>query len=108
MRLVRFRVFISLCRTQPLASSFAMMLSLSHSRKGRTTPYQGIYDCFLGKLVQAREAAGLTQRELSERMRLAHSFLSKCETGNRRIDVLELLQLAEIYGKSPQHFLDID
>ena len=78
------------------------------SRKARTTPYQRIYDGFLGKLIEAREAAGLTQREVSKRMGLAHSFLSKCETGDRRIDVLELLQLAEIYGKSPQHFLDAD
>ena len=34
----------------------------------------------------------------------AHSFLSKCETSNRRIDVLELIQLVQLYEKPPQYF----
>jgi hypothetical protein len=34
----------------------------------------------------------------------AHSFLSKCETGERRVDVLELLQLAKLYGKPLWYF----
>jgi ribosome-binding protein aMBF1 (putative translation factor) len=75
------------------------------SRKARTTPLQALYDSFLQKLISAREEAGLTQREVSTRMGMAHSFLSKCETGERRIDVVELLQLAQIYAKPPQYFL---
>jgi hypothetical protein len=39
---------------------------------------------------------------------VAHSFLSKCETGDRRVDVLELIQLAQLYGKSPQYFPSAD
>ncbi len=39
---------------------------------------------------------------------MSHSFLSKCETGERSIDVMELLQLAELYGKSPEYFLKGD
>ena len=49
---------------------------------------------------------GLTQRDVSERMGMAHSFLSKCETGERRIDVIEFLQLARIYDKTLDFFLD--
>jgi len=41
-------------------------------------------------------------------MGFSHSFLSKCETGERRIDMMELLQLAKLYGKSPQYFLNPD
>ena len=55
-----------------------------------------------------REAKGFTQREISARMGMSHSFLSKCETGERSIDVMELLQLAELYGKSPDYFLKGD
>jgi transcriptional regulator with XRE-family HTH domain len=62
----------------------------------------------LQKLVKAREAKGLTQREVSTRMGMSHSFLNKCETGERSIDVMELLQLAELYGKSPEYFLKGD
>jgi hypothetical protein len=78
------------------------------SRKGRTTPHQALYDRFLEKLILAREGAGLTQREVSARMGRAHSFLSKCKTGERSIEVFELIQLALIYAKSPQYFLDPD
>jgi transcriptional regulator with XRE-family HTH domain len=78
------------------------------SRKGRTTPHQALYDRFLEKLISAREEAGLTQREVSARMGRAHSFLSKCETGERSIEVFELIQLAQIYQKPPQFFLHPD
>mgnify|MGYP001555916878 CR=1 FL=1 len=78
------------------------------SRKGRTTPHQALYDRFLEKLISAREEAGLTQREVSARMTRAHSFLSKCETGERSIEVFELIQLAQVYEKPPQYFLNPD
>ena len=78
------------------------------SRKARTAPFQERYDAILGRLIKAREEAGLNQREVSERMGMSHSFLSKCETGERSIDVTELLQLAEIYGRPVQFFLGVD
>jgi transcriptional regulator with XRE-family HTH domain len=78
------------------------------SRKGRTTAHQALYDRFVEKLISAREEAGLTQREVAARMKRAHSFLSKCETGERSIEVFELIQLAQIYAKPPQYFLDPD
>lgn len=75
------------------------------SRKARTTPYQATYDAFLGRLVAAREEANLTQREVSAKMGVSHSFLSKCETGDRRVDVIEFLQLANLYSKPLAFFL---
>jgi len=78
------------------------------SRKGRTTHHQALYDRFIEKLISAREEVGLTQREVSARMERAHSFLSKCETGERSIEVFELIQLAQIYARPPQYFLDPD
>ena len=47
----------------------------------------------------------MSQRAVCEAMGMAHSFLSKCETKERRIDVLEFLQLAELYRKPLQFFL---
>ena len=61
---------------------------------------------FLARLVQALEEVGLSQREVSAHMGMAHSFLSKCETGERRVDVMEFLQLAKLYGKSLDYFLE--
>ena len=76
------------------------------SRKARTAPLQGTYDAILKRLIAARQEAGLNQREVSEKLGFSHSFLSKCETGERRIDVMELLQLAELYKKRPEYFLN--
>jgi len=39
-------------------------------------------------------------------MEMAHSFLSKCETGERRVDVIEFLVLAKLYGKPLEFFLN--
>ena len=75
------------------------------SRNARAVPHQAVYDRFIERLIVAREEAGLSQRDVSESMGMAHSFLSKCETKERRIDVLEFLQLAELYGKPLQFFL---
>jgi transcriptional regulator with XRE-family HTH domain len=75
------------------------------SRKARTTPHQAVYDRFLQRLIEAREEAKLTQREVAKELGLSHSFLSKCETGERRVDVMELLQLADLYSKPLDYFL---
>ena len=33
-----------------------------------------------------------------------HNFMTKCESGERSIDVMELLELAQIYNKPINHF----
>lgn len=59
-----------------------------------------------GKLRRAREAAGLNQREVAERLGIgSHSIISELENGQRRLDVVELIVLAELYGKDPAWFL---
>jgi transcriptional regulator with XRE-family HTH domain len=68
--------------------------------------YHKAYKKFLARLVQARRDAGLTQVEVGERLGKAHSFLSKCELGERRVDFVELQQLAKIYGKDISFFRD--
>lgn len=65
---------------------------------------QGYYDGVLAKLISAREQSGMTQREVSLRLGMAHSFLNKCESGERAIDVAELWALAKIYGEPISFF----
>jgi len=62
------------------------------------------YAGVLSKLISARQEAGLTQREVSLRLGMAHSYLNKCESCERAIDVAELWALAEIYGKPLSFF----
>ena len=68
--------------------------------------YHKAYKKFLARLVQARRDSGLTQVEVAKRLGKAHSFLSKCELGERRVDFVELQQLAKIYGKDISFFRD--
>ena len=72
----------------------------------RDRAYQTAYRRFLGRLVEARKAAGLTQVEVARRLGKAHSFISKCELGERRVDFVELQQLARIYEKDLHFFAD--
>ena len=60
--------------------------------------YQDKYKRFLVRLRDARRQAGLTQAEASRRLGKPQSFLSKCESGERRIDFVELLTFADLYG----------
>jgi hypothetical protein len=48
--------------------------------------------------------SGLTQREVSLRLGMAHSFMNKCESGERAIDIAELWARSNIYGKPLSHF----
>jgi transcriptional regulator with XRE-family HTH domain len=68
--------------------------------------YQKAYKNFLSRLVDARKQAGLTQVEVANRLGKAHSFVSKCELGERRVDFVELQQFAKIYGKDLAFFAD--
>lgn len=51
--------------------------------------YSSEYQVFLRQLREARIRAGLTQAQLAERLGQSQSFVSKCERGERRLDVVE-------------------
>ncbi len=52
-------------------------------------------------LVKTRERAGLKQSDVAAKLGLPPSYLSKIETGTRRLDVIELLQIAEALDVDP-------
>src|ERR1022692_835837 len=47
------------------------------------------YAVFLSVLREARERAGLTQVQLARKIGETQTFVSKCERGERRVDVVE-------------------
>lgn len=63
------------------------------------------YRRFLKRLRQARLDAGLTQADVAAALRRPQSFVSKCESGERRVDVIELQDLARLYRKALAYFL---
>lgn len=56
------------------------------------------YKKLTAALRRARADAGLTQAEVAERLGLYASFVSKVESGERRLDVVELAQFCKAYG----------
>jgi len=54
----------------------------------------------VARLKKARLAAGMTQAQVAKRLRKPQSFVARMESGQRRIDVVELSYVAEIYGCS--------
>jgi len=58
------------------------------------------YRVFLRELRSARQRQGLTQIDLAERLGESQSFISKCERGERRIDVVELRAFCRAMGLS--------
>jgi transcriptional regulator with XRE-family HTH domain len=63
------------------------------------------YSQFLALLVKARKEARLTQAEVAGKLRRPQSYVSKYESGERRLDVVEFLDLARAVGFDPVKFI---
>lgn len=69
------------------------------------TKYRVKYQKLTAKLRSARLEAGLTQVEAGKKLKKPQAYLSKIERGERRVDAVELAELAEIYDKSIEYFV---
>jgi transcriptional regulator with XRE-family HTH domain len=58
------------------------------------------YRIVIAKLVDARTAAGLTQRDLAAKLGKSPSFVGKIESGERRLDLVEFILIARAIGAS--------
>jgi transcriptional regulator with XRE-family HTH domain len=57
-------------------------------------------------LTAARKDAGLSQADVAKRFGKPQAFVSRYETGERQLDVAELLDLAEILKLDPHSIID--
>ncbi len=53
-------------------------------------------------IIEKRKKAGLTQAEVARRLKRYQSFVATVESGQRRIDVVEFLDLADAIGFDPR------
>ncbi|MCT7369614.1 helix-turn-helix domain-containing protein [Mycolicibacterium llatzerense] len=60
--------------------------------------YTEEYQRLCALLRTLRREAGLTQTQVAARLEVPQSFVSKYETGERRLDVIELRHVAEALG----------
>lgn len=63
------------------------------------------YALFRQLLIEARQKKGLTQSQVAETLNKPQSFVSKYESGERRIDLIEFLEVAQVLGVPPYEFL---
>jgi len=62
------------------------------------------YKQFIDKLKKARFSAGLTQKDVAEKLNKPQSYISKVESGQQRVDVVELNKFAKLYNKKDLNF----
>ena len=59
------------------------------------------YEKFLEVLINARKRQGLTQQAVADLLNKPQSFVSKYESGERRLDVVEFCQIAKALHENP-------
>jgi len=59
--------------------------------------YTDKYKTFLKKMKRARKKAGLTQIQVAKALGETQSYVSKIENGERRIDIIEVQDIAKLY-----------
>jgi transcriptional regulator with XRE-family HTH domain len=57
-------------------------------------------------LIEARKVANLTQTELSAKLSRPQSYVSKYERGERRLDLIEFLEVATALNINPVTFVE--
>lgn len=60
------------------------------------------------KLRSVRERSGLRQGQIAEYLGVTQTFISKVESGERKLSVDQLESLAVLYGYSLSDFVDTD
>jgi transcriptional regulator with XRE-family HTH domain len=60
------------------------------------------------QLREARILSGLNQKQVAKKLGKTQSYLSKIESGQRRVDIIQLKEFARLYKKNIQFFLKND
>jgi len=69
------------------------------------TIYSKEHKYIVKQLKKAREEAGLSQEQVANVLNATQSYISKLESGQRKIDVVQLKKFAKIYKKSLDFFI---
>lgn len=58
------------------------------------------------QLKKARQEVGLEQEQVAKMLKKTQSYISKIESGQRRIDIVTLKEFAKIYKKDISFFIE--
>lgn len=71
----------------------------------KKTIYSTAHKQLVKKLISAREGACLRQEDVAKSLKKTQSFISKIESGQRRIDLVQIKDFAKIYKKPVSYFI---
>ncbi len=60
----------------------------------------------VANLKKARKESGLDQLQVAKLLKRSQSYISKIESGQRKIDVIDLQKFGQIYKKPLTFFID--
>jgi len=69
------------------------------------TIYSKDHKHLIDKLKKARIELGFDQAEVAKKLKKSQSYVSKIESGQRRLDIVQMNEFAKIYNKSIDYFL---
>lgn len=59
----------------------------------------------IAAVVEARTAAGLSQREFAKKLKRTNNFVWRIEAGERQVNVLEFIEIAKAAGIAPDELI---
>lgn len=71
----------------------------------RKSVHSDAYKLLTEQLVAARHAAGLTQAQLAKKLGRPQSFVAKYEGGERRVDLVEFLEIAAVLAADEKRII---
>lgn len=63
------------------------------------------YTLFIERMKQARTDSGLKQIEVAKKLKRPQSYISRVESGEYRLDILEVKRFAQLYNKDINYFV---
>jgi len=69
------------------------------------TIYTKSHRRLVSRLIKARKQARFKQNDVAKKLGRTQSYISKIESGQRRIDIVQLKEFAEIYNKKLDFFI---
>lgn len=67
--------------------------------------YNDDYKKLIERLKQARLDAGLSQQVVASKLGKPQSYISKVESGERRVDIIEVKEFAKLYKQNLENLV---